>query len=225
MARELSGARSGRRLRTVTACPTSPRSASLACVAVGALSRGRWRGARRRAREQLWKRRQNGEGRHRRHAERRQVLAVQRVDRRRRRSGQLPVHDDRAERRGRPGDRRAPRRRRADRQGLARRPRHDRLPRHRRPRRRRAPRRGPRQPVPRQHPRDRRDRPRGPRPPRPERRPSRGPGRPAGRHRHDRDRADLRRPRAGRAPARPRVPHGQERRPPRGGRGAAGCAI
>ena len=51
------------------------------------------------------------EGRDRRHAQRRQVLAVQRADRRRRRGGQLPVHDDRAERRGGPGRGRAHERR------------------------------------------------------------------------------------------------------------------
>ena len=47
------------------------------------------------------------EGRHRRHAQRRQVLAVQRAHARRRRGGQLPVHDDRAERRDRAGRGRA----------------------------------------------------------------------------------------------------------------------
>ena len=41
------------------------------------------------------------EGRHRRAAQRGQVLAVQRADPRGRRGGELPVHDDRAERRGR----------------------------------------------------------------------------------------------------------------------------
>ena len=47
--------------------------------------------------------------RHRRHAQRGQVLAVQRADESRRRGRQLPVHDDRAERRRRAGARRAPR--------------------------------------------------------------------------------------------------------------------
>ena len=42
------------------------------------------------------------------HAQRGQVLAVQRADARGRRGGQLPVHDDRAQRRGRAGRRRAP---------------------------------------------------------------------------------------------------------------------
>ena len=44
------------------------------------------------------------------HAERRQVLAVHRADRRGRGGGQLPVHDDRAQHRDRAGGRRAPRR-------------------------------------------------------------------------------------------------------------------
>ena len=60
------------------------------------------------------------EGRHRRHAERRQVLALQRADARRRGGGQLPVHDDRAERRDRAGRRRAPGARRGDAEGVAR---------------------------------------------------------------------------------------------------------
>ena len=64
-------------------------------VAAGALL-GRHRGARR------------DEGRDRRHAQRGQVVAVQRADEGRRRGGQLPVHDDRAERRRRAGARRAP---------------------------------------------------------------------------------------------------------------------
>ena len=46
--------------------------------------------------------------RHRRDAERGQVVAVQRADAGRRRGGQLPVHDDRAERRGRGRAGRAP---------------------------------------------------------------------------------------------------------------------
>ena len=76
------------------------------------------------------------------------------------------------------------------------------LRRHRRPRARRLEGRGARQPVPRQHPRMRRDRPcrallRGRR-----RHPCRGPHRSAVRHRHDRDRADARRPRKPRAPHR-----------------------
>ena len=83
-------------------------------------------------------------------------------------------------------------------------PRHDRLPRHRRPRRGRARGRGAGQPVPGQHPRDRRDRARRARAPRRRRHPPRGRRRPAARHRDDRDRADLRRPRAGRAPPRAR---------------------
>ena len=51
------------------------------------------------------------EGRHRGDAQRRQVLAVHRAHRRRRRGGQLSVHDDRAQRRDRAGGRRAARRR------------------------------------------------------------------------------------------------------------------
>ena len=74
------------------------------------------------------------EGRDRRAAERRQVVAVQRAHAGGRRGGQLPVHDDRAERRRRARRRRAPRaggRRRSAPSEVD--PRHDRLPRHRRP--------------------------------------------------------------------------------------------
>ena len=66
-------------------------------IAAGALLGTRRAGARR------------DEGRHRRHAQRGQVLAVQRADQGGRRGGELPVHDDRAERRRRARRRRAPR--------------------------------------------------------------------------------------------------------------------
>ena len=81
----------------------------------------------------------------------------------------VPVRDERLERGG------AHRRRLGDRVG------HDRLPRHRGPRRRRARGRGPRQPLPREHPRDRRDRARRAGARRRERDPPRGPRRPAAR--------------------------------------------
>ena len=164
------------------------------------------------------------EGRDRRHAQRGQVLAVQRADRRGRRGGQLPVHDDRAQRGDRPGHRRAPRRGRRGRskasQGGART-------------------RSPSTTSPAWSPARTAARvsatsswPTSARPTRSSTSSgctrtrtwsTRGPGRSAGRHRDDRDRADLRRPRAGRAPARPGGAHGQERRPPRrrGGRVAA----
>ena len=90
------------------------------------------------------------------------------------RGGQLPVHDDRAERGGRAGARRAARRGREDRRLVEHRARHDRVPRHRRAGRGRAQGRGPGQPVPGQHPRDRRDAARRPRPRRRQRRPPRG---------------------------------------------------
>ena len=92
-------------------------------------------------------------------------------------------------------------------------------------------RRGARQPVPGQHPRDRRAAARRARAPRPERDPPRRQGRPVRGHGHDRDRADLRRPRAGRAPARADRARRARRRPrrdrrggvaARGDRGAAG---
>ena len=86
------------------------------------------------------------------------------------------------------------------------------LPRHRRPRPRRARGRGARQQVPGQHPRDRRDRPRRPRPRTTPTSSTRRAGRPGARHRDDRDRADLRRPRAGRAPPRARRRAGARRR-------------
>ena len=142
------------------------------------------------------------EGRDRRDAERRQILAVQRAHQGRRPGRQLPVHDDRAERRGRARDRRAPRSGRGGRRLERGRLGHDRLPRHRGSRRRRAQGRGPRQPVPGEHPRDRRARPRRPLTPGPERHPLRRQRRPRARHRDDRDGADLRRPRGGRAAAR-----------------------
>ncbi len=92
--------------------------------------------------------------RHRRHAQRGQVLAVQRAHESGRGGGQLPVHDDRAERRRRAGARRAHGAGRGDGRRLGDRLGHDRLPRHRRARRGRPRRRGPGQPLPREHPRD-----------------------------------------------------------------------
>ena len=94
--------------------------------------RRRRRGARHRAGER-WA---DDEGRHRRDAQRGQVVAVQRALARRRRGRQLPVHDDRAERGGRPGARRAARRGGEDGRRVEHRPGHDRVPRHRRARRR-----------------------------------------------------------------------------------------
>ncbi len=84
----------------------------------------------------------------------------------------------------------------------------------------RPPGRGARQPVPRQHPRDRRDPARGPRPRRRAGDPPGGPGRPARRRRDGRDRAAVRRPRAGRAPARARGKAGALARQGARGRGA-----
>ena len=101
------------------------------------------------------------EDRHRRPAQRGQVLALQRAHPRRRAGGQLPVHDARAERRGGRRARRAARPRGRDGRRDAGRARGDPVPRHRRARARRPPGRGARQPVPRQHPRDRRDPARG----------------------------------------------------------------
>ena len=100
------------------------------------------------------------------------------LSQRRRRGRQLPVHDDRAERRRRAGPRRAPGRRREDDRRVEHRPGHDRVPRHRRAGRRRAPGRGPGQQVPGQHPRDRRAAARRPHPQRRERHPPGGPRRP-----------------------------------------------
>ena len=102
------------------------------------------------------------EDRHRWHAERGEVLAVQRAHARRSAGGELPVHDRRAERGGggRPG--RAPGAGGRDGGRAAGRARDDPVPRHRRARARRAPGRGARQQVPREHPRDRRDPARGP---------------------------------------------------------------
>ena len=134
------------------------------------------------------------EGRHRRHAERRQVDPLQRADQRRRRGGRLPVHDDRAERGDRSGSRRAPRRRRRDHRIHAGRPRGARGPRHRRPRARRPCGRGPRQPLSRLDPRDRRDLPRRPRAFRLRRPPSRRRDRPGGGRGDGRGGADARRP-------------------------------
>ena len=113
---------------------------------------------------------------------------------------QLPVHDDRAERRRRPGAGRAPRSGRQDGEELGARPGDDRLPRHRRPGQRRERGGGARQPVPRLDPGDRRDLPRRPLPRGRGRDPPRRAGRPDRRHRDDRDRADPLRLRAGRAP-------------------------
>ena len=132
---------------------------------------------------------------------------------RRRRGRELPVHDDRAERRRRAGARPAARRGRGDGARVERRPGHDRLPRHRRARGRRAQGRGPGQPVPGQHPRDRRAAARRALPRRRERDPPRGRRRPGARHGDDRDRADVRRPRAGGAPPRTRGARGARRRP------------
>ena len=162
------------------------------------------------------------EGRDRRDAQRGQVVALQRADARGRRGGQLPVHDHRAQRRRRAGGRRAPRSRGRDDRLLERRLRHDRLPRHRRPGARRQRGRGPRQQVPGQHPRGGRHRPRRARPSRRQRHPPRGPGRSAPRHRDHRDRAALRRPRAGRAPPGARDQAGARRRQAGPGRGALG---
>ena len=77
--------------------------------------------------------RADDEGRHRGDAQRGQVLALQRARRRPgARGGELPVHDDRAERRRRAGRRRAARRGGEDRRRLEHRAGHDRVPRHRR---------------------------------------------------------------------------------------------
>ncbi len=127
-----------------SACTTRPTCSPARCSA------RRWRGAAGARSEHAH--------RHRRHAQRRQVVAVQRADEGRRRGGELPVHDDRAERRRRAGARRAPGAGRRDRRRVGDRVGHDRLPRHRRARRRRARGRGARQPLPREHPRDGRDR-------------------------------------------------------------------
>ena len=99
----------------------------------------------------------------------------------RRRSRELPVHDDRAQRRRRAGQGRADGAGRRDRQGLEHRLGHDRVPRHRRPRRRRVQGRGPRQQVPGQHPRVRRAAARRPHPHRRERHPPGRPRRPGAR--------------------------------------------
>ncbi|CAA9503304.1 MAG: GTP-binding and nucleic acid-binding protein YchF, partial [uncultured Solirubrobacterales bacterium] len=97
------------------------------------------------------------EDRHRRPAERRQVVALQRADAGRRHRRQLSVHHRRAERRRGLGPRRAPRARGRDHRRDADRARDDRLPRHRRPGSRGLARGGARQPVPGQHSRDRSD--------------------------------------------------------------------
>ena len=91
-------------------------------------------------------------------AQRRQVDAVQRADQGGHRRGELSVLHDRAERRHRRGAGSAPRRARRDREAAEGHPGDRRVRRHRGPRRRRIEGRGPRQPVPREHPRDRRDR-------------------------------------------------------------------
>ena len=154
------------------------------------------------------------------HAQRGQVVALQRAHAGGRRGGELPVHDDRAERRGRARARRAPRRGGADRRRLGDGVGHDRVPRHRRASwRARTRARGSATSswrtsarrtrslhVVRAHGDD-------------ERHPPRGQRRPAARHRDDRDRADLRRPRAGRAPPRPRRARGARRRQGGGRRG------
>ena len=99
--------------------------------------------------------------RHRRPAERRQVDPLQRADQGADRGGELSVLHDRSERRRRRRARSAARAARGDREA-AEDPAHgDGVRRHRRARRRRLEGRGPRQPVPRAHPRDRRDRARG----------------------------------------------------------------
>ena len=91
-------------------------------------------------------------------AQRRQVDAVQRADQGGHRRRELSVLHDRAERRHRRGARPAPRGARRDREAAEGDPGDRGVRRHRRARRRRVEGRGPRQPVPRQHPRDRRDR-------------------------------------------------------------------
>ena len=153
------------------------------------------------------------ESRNRRNAQRGEVLAVQRAHQGGRGGGQLPVHHHRAERGGRAGRRTSAssRSRRSSAsseivwdtiafhdiaglvagaskgEGLG-------------------------NQFLREHPRDRRARPRRARPRRPERHPLRGQRRPGPRHRHDRDRADLRRSRAGRAAPHARRARGARRR-------------
>ena len=132
--------------------------------------------------------------RHRRPAQRRQVHPLQRTHQERRARGELPVRDDRAERRrrepARPPAREAgrglPLRADPARDGVVRR--------HRRHRPRRERGRGPRQPVPREHPRGRRDRAGRARLHRRRRRARRGRREPEGRPRDDQRRADARRP-------------------------------
>ncbi len=79
--------------------------------------------------------------------------------------------------------------------------------------------RGPRQPIPREHPRDRRDRARRARALRRRGRAPRGARRSAGGHRDDRDRARAGGPGAGRAPGRASGQTGARGRPRRGRRG------
>ena len=133
--------------------------------------------------------------RHRRPAQRRQVDPVQRADQERGARGELPVRDDRAQRRRRRAARPAARRcwprsssseqivpatvSFVDIAGIV---------------RGRERGRGARQQVPRQHPRGRRDLPGDPRLRRRRRRPRRRRGRPGRRHRDDQHRADPRRP-------------------------------
>ena len=179
-------------------------------------------GARRGPRSGAWP----GEGRHRRHAQRGEVVALQRAHPGRRGGGQLPVHDHRAKRRDRPG---------APTSGSTRSPRligassivPDTIAFHdiaglvaRRPRGR-----GAGQQVPGQHPRDRRRsctssertttlviiHPEG------SVDPARG-------HRDDRDRARLRRSRAGGATARARRAHRARRETRRRSPRRHGCA-
>ena len=158
--------------------------------------------------------------RHRGPAERRQVHALQRADADGRRRGrQLSVLHHRAQhrrrRRARPAARpaggyRQVRRRRADAPHLRR---------HRRPGARRLQGRGPRQPVPRPHPRGRRRRLRAALLRGPGRDARRGPDRSDRRRRDGRDRADAGRPRQPGAPARAAGEEGAGRR--QGGQGAA----
>ena len=98
----------------------------------------------------------------------------------------------------------------------------DLLPRHRRPGQGRLGGGGARQSVPRLDPRDRRDLPRRPLPRRLRRAPSRRPRRPARRHRDDRDRADPRRLRAGRAAPGPGSASRRSRATPRRSPSATG---
>ena len=146
--------------------------------------------------------------RHRRAAQRREVDAVQRPDQERRARRELPLRDDRAQRRGRRRARSAAGRARQDPCLGEADPRHRVLRRHRRHRARRVRGRGPGQQVPRQHPRERRDLPGDQGVPRSQRRARRRPGLAQGRHRDHQHRAD---PRRSCRPSRKRCPASRKR--------------